>query len=659
MTLTDNHNAWLLDRVNDIIDDVEILTPVEFNEGRRYIPQSVSRFSGYIDYSLTPYWKEILNCFDPSSDVTEVYVQKGVQVAYTTALESVMFYVAGHIKTVPVMFATADKDLSRARVENNIIPMFQQSGMDIFQSSDTDSGRKTGKTQDHLQWVGGGYMIPTGAKNSDKMRSFSVQTLLMDEVDAWPQTLKGGGNPVYLLKDRCSGYHAVRKIFIGSTPVLKGASHIEREFQRGDQRRYMVRCLSCGEPQALRWSGRNKETGSEFGFKWDYDGQGSLDAASVRYHCQICGHAHHEHDKPKLFAETNAFWKPTAIPVEPDIRSYHLPALYSPAGMQPWAKCVGAYLRAWDPQSNRVKDVDALQIFYNNILGDPFEVIGAKISFVAVSGHRRSAYRRGEIPNRWISEVCTSAILMVTCTVDVHHDNLRVAIIGWTRNMNNWVIDYHRIQDDSDGGCEVLESKAWAELRDIIENRQYRADDGKKYNIAITLVDAGFANATVCEFCAGYESGVYPILGRDSYTKTQKIQEFAAFHTQSGTTGYRLHVDYYKDRIAPVLRRDWSPDEGLQKPYQFNAPVDLTDDELRELTREQRKEKKLPNGSVSHYWHRPHGAPNELWDLLVYGHAAVEILAYSLFIQWFQEETVEWGRFWDMLETNTVFFTEN
>jgi phage terminase large subunit GpA-like protein len=225
--------------------------------------------------------------------------------------------------------------------------------------------------------------------------------------------------------------------------------------------------------------------------------------------------------------------------------------------------------------------------------------------------------------------------------------------------MNNWVIDYHRIQDDSDGGCEVLESKAWAELRNIIENRQYTADDGKKYNIAITLVDAGFANATVCEFCAGYESGVYPILGRDSYTKTQKIQEFAAFHTQSGTTGYRLHVDYYKDRIAPVLRRDWNPDEGIQKPYQFNAPVDMTDDELRELTREQRKEKKLPNGSVSHYWHRPHGAPNELWDLLVYGHAAVEILAYSLFIQWFQEETVEWGRFWDMLETNTVFFAEN
>lgn len=71
-------DEWLIDRVESIVDEVEILSPVEFNEGRRYLPQSVSRFSGYIDYDLTPWWREIIDCFDVASPVREVAVMKGV-----------------------------------------------------------------------------------------------------------------------------------------------------------------------------------------------------------------------------------------------------------------------------------------------------------------------------------------------------------------------------------------------------------------------------------------------------------------------------------------------------------------------------------------------------------------------------------------------------
>jgi phage terminase large subunit GpA-like protein len=649
-------DEWLIDRVESIVDEVEILSPVEFNEGRRYLPQSVSRFSGYIDYDLTPWWREIIDCFDVASPVREVAVMKGVQVAYTTALESIIFYIAGFLKTVACMFFTADKDLSTARVENNIIPMFQQSGMDIFQSSDSESAQKTGKNRNQLQWKGGGYMIPAGAGNADKMRSFSAPWILMDEVDAWQLTLKRGGNPIYLSKDRASAAWAVRKILMGSTPLIKGSSHIEREYDKGDKRMYYVRCLKCGFSQVLRWSGRNNEKGFEYGFKWDVDEEGKLKSETVRYHCQSCEHPHYEHDKPKLFCKENAEWIPTAVPLSPEFRSYHLPALYSPAGMQPWYKCVSAYLQGWDTTHNRMKDVDAFQLFYNNILGKPFEVYGGKISFVMVSAHRRSFYQRGNIPNNAIAQYCQSPVLMLTCTVDVHHNNLRAAIFGWTRGANSWLIDYYRIEDNSESGCENIDSPAWARLREIIEDAEYTADDGKIYNIGVTLVDAGFANATVTEFCASYQYGVFPILGRDSYTKTQKIQEFAPFSTQSGTLGYRLHVDYYKDRLAPVLRRDWSADDGIQRPYQFNAPMDATDSELKELTREYRKEKKNPNGTISHSWHRPHGADNELWDLIVYGSAAVDIVAYNVCIQHFQDEVIDWDRFWTICEEGQMFY---
>jgi phage terminase large subunit GpA-like protein len=324
--------------------------------------------------------------------------------------------------------------------------------------------------------------------------------------------------------------------------------------------------------------------------------------------------------------------------------------------MQPWHKSVSLYLEAYDPHEKRTKDIGALQIFYNNVLGESFEVIGSKISFVMVSGHRRGFYQKGEIPNTMIGEHCESKILFLTCMVDVHKSNLAVAVFGWTAGATCWLIDYQRIEDHSEAGCGTLESHAWTQLQEIIQDRVYTADDGKRYRIAMTLVDAGWSSSTVVDFCSQYEAFVYPIFGRERPAKAQKIQEFAQFKTQAGATGFRITVDHYKDRLGPVLRRDWAPEMGGQKPYQFNAPLDTTDKELKELTREYRREKQLPNGGVAYYWHRPQGADNELWDLLVYGSASVEIMAWLICTQHFGEDTVDWLRFWEFIEAQEVFF---
>ena len=105
-----------------------------------------------------------------------------------------------------------------------------------------------------------------------------------------------------------------------------------------------------------------------------------------------------------------------------------------------------------------------------------------------------------------------------------------------------------------------------------------------------------------------------------------------------------------------MLRREWVEDAGQQKRYHFNAPVDLGDKELKELTAEVRREKQDENGNVSYYWHRPGNARNELWDLLVYGNAAVEIIAWSICIQHFELETIDWPQFWDYIEQEKPYF---
>lgn len=644
--------AWLRDQVAEMTDSVIHVCPVEFNETHRYLPEAVTSMPGYIRFDVNPYMREIIECFDVNSPVREVNLKKGVQVTYTTALESGMLYYAAHVKALPMMFITADLGLANIRVENNIIPMLQQSGFgDIIQSNDEGSSRKTGKTKEFIQFEGGGYLIPMGANSPAKMRSASIAVMFKDEVDTWPLKVGKDGDPDKLTDDRLSAYWDRRKIFRGSTPLIKSTSLIQKGYLKGDQRKYHVLCKKCKHPQELRWSTPD----GIGGFKWDMV-DGMLDMESVRYCCVQCGHAHYEHDKTHLFSpDHGAKWVPTAKPIEPGVRSYHLPALYSPVGMQPWSKCVISYLEAFDPEARKVRDIQKYQVFYNNVLGEPFEIMGSKVRFESVSHHRRPSYTTGNVPNAYAEQYSGSKILFLTCQVDVHKTFLAVAVMGWTRDAKSYVIEYMRIdgKDFSDAS-----EPGWGDLRRVFEETKYPSDDGRRYPVSLTFIDAGYANDTVVSFCADYAQGVYPILGRDRPSKNQSIKEFAQFKTESGTIGYRIIVDHYKDRLAPVLRREWVEDAGPQDPYHFNAPVDTTDDQIKELTAESRVEETGSDGRTTYRWHRPGNARNELWDLLCYGHAAVEILAWSICIKRFELETIDWPRFWDYIEFDQKFYID-
>jgi len=648
---------WLLSEIENITDNIERLTPVEFNEKYRYLPQSVTSSPGYIRYDLFPYLKEPLDCMDIDSDVREVSMMKGVQVGYTTFLESALLYFMAHVKTLPMMFVTVDNVIKKARLDNSIMPMINHSGFrDIIRSNDKENTRKTGQTEDILQFEGGGYMAMGSAQSGFTKQSLSILAMLKDELDKWKDSLGDDGDPDKLTDNRCSAFWEERKILRGSTPLIKANSKILKSYKKGDQRKYFVKCLKCGHSQFLRWSYTDKETGLIGGFKWETE-KGTLINDSVRYDCIECGHSHYEHDKQKLFSEDNAEWIPTAKPIEEGIRSYHLPAFYSPIGFQPWYKCVASYLDAYEPETKKTKNIKDLQTFYNEVLGEPFQKLGGNIKFQSVSAHRRYEYKSGQVPNLYANKNSGSDILLLTCQVDVHKRNLAVSVMGWTKGFRCYVIDYWRLETkEGETDCTELSSTPWNKLREIIEEKVYFADNGLQYKIAITFVDAGYANDTVTSFCSDYVSNVYPILGRERPSKNQKIQEFGEFTTQQGTKGYRITVDHYKDRLAPVLRREWHEVDGIQRPYHFNAPMDLTDKAIKELTAEYLKEVEDTRGNISYIWFRPSGKENELWDLLVYGNCAVEVLAKKICIDHFGMDNIDWVKFWDYLESEKVFF---
>lgn len=640
--------GWLMEAVRDITDEIDFMTPVEFNEKYRYLSSAVTSKPGPMRYDVNPYMIEILNCFSMQSPVREVTLMKGVQLTYTTALvESILLYFIAYIKTLPAMLVTADAELVKMRIENYILPMLNLSGFaHLIQSNDEGNTRKTGKTKDYIQWEGGGFLVPMGAQNANKMRQNSILLLLKDELDAWPAVVGRDGDPDALTDDRTAAYTSQRKILRGSTPLIKQNSKTYKAYLRGDQRKYFVVCKKCGFAQYLEWRGK-REDGKEYGFAFETEA-GTLVSDSVRYLCKNCNAEYFDHDKLYLFDPKNgAEWRPTAKPVDEFTRSYHLPAFYSPVGFMSWTDCVRRFLEAYDNEAKKVIDIGKYQRFVNNVKGETFELIGDRVRFAHVSSHRRTAYRMGEVPNEYARKYSGSEILFLLCTVDVQEKYLSVAVTGITRGSKTYLIEYIEIKGDD---CKEITDQSWQGLQKMIETKTYTADNGRVYGIYGTLIDASYSSDTVKTFCEQYSSLVIPIMGRPDIGKNSQLKEFALFKTQEGKEGAYIKVDLYKDRLAPVLRRMWTEDAGEQSIYHFNAPVDTTDKQLKELTVEYRRSKEDSRGNIAYEWHRPSGSHNELWDLTIYAHAGVDIIAYSICINYYKLETINWDDFWDYME---------
>jgi phage terminase large subunit GpA-like protein len=644
----------LADAFDNLTAELVIKRPSEWAESKRYLPPSVTSLPGLYSFNVAPYVREILDCLAADSPIREVTWMKGVQICATTGvLENAIGYYIDEIRHSPIMLVTADDALAKLRMESYVTPMLHHSELaHLIKSSDEKNTRKTGKTEKRIEWEGGGFLIPFGAQSANKLRSISIEVLLRDEIDGWPDVVGKDGDPIKLSADRTAAFEASRKILDISTPLVKGQSKIEQRFRRGDQRYYFVRCLKCNFAQTLRWRHQNNETGEVTGISWELD-NGRLVPDSVRYLCQECGHPHTNDDKTRLLSpEHGAEWIPTAEPADPYHRSYHLSALYSPVGMQTWAACVHKWLDAWDVERNRAKDLGQLQVFYNNVLGEPFELRGEKLRFENVSAHRRSYYS-GTIPNQFAAQFCGSPVLLLTCAVDVQKHCLAVAVFGWCKDRRAILVDYWRFE----GETEKLEDlHTWGKLRKLIESREYTADDGKKYRIMLTLIDSGFRADDVYRFAEEYVAGVYPVKGRDDSTRNARDREFSDFKTPMGTMAYGIFVGFYKDRWSAALRRSWDG-LGLQPQGHFNAPVDTTDKQLKELTVEVKREKieKTTGKRLGFEWHRPGGADNELWDLIVYNNAALDLVAHDVCIRQQEMAFVNWVYFYERCSEGLFF----
>ena len=646
---------WLVNQFENLTDEIIILKPSEWAEEKRYLPPQITPIPGFFSFDVAPYLREIIDCFSLYSLIREVAVMKGVQICITVGiLENLIGYYIDHVKNMPVIYATADAELAKLRMESNIIPMLNYSELEhLIKSSDEKNTRKTGKTDKKIEWEGGGFLLPLGAQNPNKFRSTSVPVLLGDEIDGWPDKIGPDGKSTKVLKDRTAAYEASRKILWISTPLITQTSKILDEYEKGDQRKYMVPCKHCNEKQELVFIGTN-EDGTVYGIDYEVDEQGILIEDSVCYLCKFCQGKMINDDKAWMYRDSGKYceWVPTAKPISPHNRSYHLAALYSPVGMQTWTALVQKWLDCWDIVANRVKDLDGLQQFYNNVLGKPFEMRGEALKFERVVMHRRTVYHSGEIPNNIALKETGGKIQLLTCAVDVHKEHLDVQVIGWCDRGRFYSIEWLKLEGD----CEDIQAEPWQKISDLIENKVYQADDGRLYRIQVTLIDAQYNADIVHRFCGEYSGGVYPIRGTEQPVKSARIKEFSEFESKAGTTGYNITTTIYKDRLASALKREWDG-QNLQPDWHPNFPQDYPEQFFKELTLESKKEKinKITKQREGFVWV---GNGAHSWDLTVYNSAALDMLTLVTCQEELGLDYMNRAAFWKLCEEAALFWEE-
>jgi phage terminase large subunit GpA-like protein len=467
---------------SNLLNTSVTLSVSAWSANNRILGATSNRANSLYDYSVMPYLTEIADNLSINSDTQEVALMKGVQLGATTGiLENFIGYGIEHVSNASMLMVTATDDLAKERMDKFIKPMILDSKMEhrIISSDFFSKNKKSGATSKQMEWVGGGYLKAIGSNSGSSLRSLPIKYLLLDEVDSYPEKVGKDGDPVALAVARTTTFGANKKILYISTPLIEETSQIYKAYLVGDQRKYFVPCLECGEYQDLVFNKVNKETGEIYGLTFKTLENGNLDYDSVEYLCRACQHPHKNYHKTEMLSRGK--WMPTAEPQKQGAVSYQISGLYSPASFKSWEDICYEWLQCWDIYTNKPKDIEMLQVFYNNNLGVPFREVREKLQLNVISQHKRN-YARYVLPQSYAEKHTGQKIRLITAAVDVHADNLAVIITGWAAG-RCFLLDYTRIK----GNCIHADDNSWGKLWKLMSKQYTGVDEADPVTVATKL----------------------------------------------------------------------------------------------------------------------------------------------------------------------------
>ena len=613
----------------------------KFVNGLRLMPPG-SPYPCIYDIYRTPYVIEPLDNMSPYSKIRNTAVKKSVQSAFTAGggENTIAYYCKERPAYIQYMSGT-DALLKKFNT-GRLAPLAQSCGIRFFSQDTKRHNRSTGDTATYKEFPGG--KLTLGSLQSEaSMRQESVQIMIRDEIDLIEtQMTSGEGNPLKVSDGRLVAYGDRAKTLDYSTPREYGNSLIDIQYNKGDKRKFFVKCPNCQKEQ---WLVMGTEK-SNYGLKGEYKAGRLIQGW---YQCFHCHDAVFESSKMKMLL--GGFWAPTVEdPPDKYFRSYHLPAFYSPPGMTSWSK-----MRKEFDEASEEGD-DGMRSFTNLYLAKSFRPSGERPKFQSVI-EIRSTYNSGTVP---------AGIMYLTAAGDVQQG--RDIYKDWSDSEIIKAAAKHKSQGDAKklqgmpriefevvghgaifrtasiiykifyGRIDDYQAGAWQKLTEWMQatSLSFKRKDGFEFNVKMIFIDSGYGKYTdlVYFYCDPLPM-TYAIKGARTQKQDKlKLTNIDEQEVGGNITRFKLsksgsysivliNANYYKGHIYRLLKNKFKTGED-QPPNSHQTPSDYPDDYFRGLTAEEQK----TDGSFHNIAQRP----NEPLDILVYNKAGADFFIEGIIV---------------------------
>jgi phage terminase large subunit GpA-like protein len=361
-----------------------------------------------------------MDCMAPGSRVHEIAVMKASQIGVTDGpfINGIGFTMAE--QPCPIMVFMPTLESMGTWKTQKLNPLLAETRV----IRDLLGGQRSRDATQRMDMIDfpGGILFLAGGNSPNSYAQKSARIVMLDDLDRFPEEIGDEGDPVALARGRTKSFPHTYKLLKVSTPTVLGRSHIEREWQKSDKRRFYVPCPHCGHKQYLDWGGKAEP----YGIKWDSD------LREAWYLCIACHSIIPEHGKPAMLSLGE--W----LPEHPSIRErgYHLPGMLAAPGLGPsWLSMAREFIAAR-------RSPLTLRTFVNTALAEPFE---EEMNAVEPAGllARREDYpvnaEAGGLPG-----------LVSTVWADVQGDRLEYSHVRWGLGEEAWLIEHVIIAGDPD-----------------------------------------------------------------------------------------------------------------------------------------------------------------------------------------------------------------
>jgi phage terminase large subunit GpA-like protein len=571
------------------------LTVSEWADLHRRLPETSAAQGARWRTASTPYLRGVMDALNEPG-VKRIALMKGAQVGGSEALHNMLGYLIHHA-SCPTLMVHPSKEVAQEWSKERLDDMIRSTpALAEIVSDGTHKTRGRADSTLTLKLFPGGFLALGGANTPNTFARRTVRVAMGDDVDRFPAVVGEEGDPAELLENRTRTFHDGVTIFV-STPTLVDG-RIDTMFKRSDQRRFMVRCPTCGRQDWITWKDPTH-------FRVVFDDR---DALSARIECPDdehggCGARMNEPMRRLMVA--GGEWKATAVPKSPGSVGFHLPAMVSTLGAVTLPDLVERWL------TGRERGTESLRVFINTYLAEGWENRGARMNSQSLVT-RREDYGEGvEVPAEAVA---------LTAGVDVQENRFELQVTAWGPAQQRWVVDVRTVPGDP------KQPETRAALLEALQ-RKYSHAWGLELPIHAVCIDSGYATEEVYDFVLAHQYrkifATKGIGGKSGEPIVMKPSEKRTGTNPRPVRLYPINVDDAKADVMAALALA-APGPGY---IHFPLHLDTVDEEyFAQLCAEHAETRYNKAGVATHVVWVKDRERNEALDMTVLCLAALRLL---------------------------------